>query len=81
VFAEAHGRVAARNIVGEIGGDAGAEFDGRGYCFMEFGGGSAAYVEGDFFAEPGPRVRMSEPDEETFGAKQAFERERLEAWF
>ena len=81
VFAEAHGRVAARNIVAEIQGGAGAEFDGRGYCFMELGDGSAAYVEGDFFAEPEPDVRMSEPDEESFRAKQAFERERLEAWF
>lgn len=81
VFAEAHGRVAARNIVSEIQGGAGAEFDGRGYCFMELGDGRAAYVEGDFLAEPEPRVRMSEPDEETFRAKQAFERERLEAWF
>jgi sulfide:quinone oxidoreductase len=81
VFAEAHGRIAAQNIVAEIQGGAGAEFDGRGYCFMELGDGSAAYVEGDFFAEPEPDVRMSEPDAETFRAKQAFERERLEAWF
>ena len=34
VFAEAHGRVAARNIVADIQGGAGAEFDGRGYCFV-----------------------------------------------
>jgi sulfide:quinone oxidoreductase len=81
VFAEAHGRIAARNIIAEIQGGAEAEFDGRGYCFMELGDGTAAYVEGDFLAEPEPDVRMSEPDEETFRAKQAFERERLEAWF
>jgi sulfide:quinone oxidoreductase len=80
VFAEAHGRVAARNIIAELQGGAGAEFDGRGYCFMEFGDGSAAYVEGDFFAEPEPDVQMSEPDEATFKAKQDFERERLDAW-
>jgi sulfide:quinone oxidoreductase len=47
---------------------------------MEFGDGSAAYVEGDFFAEPEPDVQMSEPDEATFKAKQDFERERLDAW-
>ena len=47
----------------------------------QHGAGSAAYVEGDFFAEPEPDVRMSKPDEESFRAKQAFERERLEAWF
>jgi sulfide:quinone oxidoreductase len=81
VFAEAHGRIAARNIIAEIQGGTEAEFDGRGYCFMELGDGTAAYVEGDFLAEPEPDVRMSEPDEETFRAKQAFERERLEAWF
>lgn len=80
VFAEAEGRVAARNIAAEITGGEGAEFDGRGYCFVEFGGGTAARVDGDFFAPGGPDVRLSLPDEASFRAKQDFERERLDAW-
>lgn len=81
VFAEAEGRVAGRNIAADIGVGEGAEFEGRGYCFLEFGGGKAAYVEGDFFAQPKPQVVVSLPEENTFRAKEAFERERLQAWF
>ncbi|HXF56860.1 MAG TPA: FAD/NAD(P)-binding oxidoreductase [Actinomycetota bacterium] len=80
VFAEAQGRVAARNLVAELTGGPGAEFDGRGACFLEVGGGQAAVIEGEFFAPGGPAVRLSEPDEATLRAKAAFERERLEAW-
>lgn len=81
VFAEAQGRVAARNIAAGITGAEGAEYDGRGYCFLEFGRGRAAYVEGDFYARPRPQVVVTAPDEKTFKAKQEFERERLKAWF
>jgi sulfide:quinone oxidoreductase len=80
VFAEAEGRVAARNVAAELAGGPAAEFDGRGACFLEVGGGRAALIDGDFFAPGGPAVRLSEPDEETFRAKGAFERERLDAW-
>lgn len=80
VFAEAQGRVAARNLAAELTGGPTAEFDGRGACFLEVGGGQAALIEGEFFAPGGPSVRLSEPDEATLRAKVAFERERLEAW-
>lgn len=80
VFAEAEGRVVARNIAAEIQGGKGAEFDGHGYCFLEFGDGKASYVEGEFFSEPKPKVAVSSPDEKTARAKQEFERERLEGW-
>jgi sulfide:quinone oxidoreductase len=80
IFAEAMGRVAARNIAAEIDGGDGDRFDGTGYCFLEFPGQRAATLEGDFFAEPQPDVRMAEPDTETFARKQAFEAERLRDW-
>lgn len=80
VFAEAEGRVVARNIAAEIQGGEGAEFDGRGYCFLDFGEGTASYVEGEFFAEPKPRVQVSAPDSKTVRAKEDFERERLDSW-
>lgn len=80
IFAEAMARVAARNIVAEIDGGDGDRFDGTGYCFLEFPGQRAAAVEGNFFAEPKPDVRMAEPDTETFARKQAFETERLRDW-
>ncbi len=80
IFAEAMGRVAARNIAAEIDGGDGDRFDGTGYCFLEFPEQRAAALEGDFFAEPKPDVRMTEPDSETFARKRAFETERLRDW-
>jgi hypothetical protein len=37
-------------------------------------------VEGDFLAEGGPQVTMTEPSEKHLFAKEEFERERLDAW-
>lgn len=36
IFAEGEARVAARNIAAEIDGGPGDQFDGTGYCFLEF---------------------------------------------
>lgn len=81
LFAEAEATVAARNIAAEITGGTGASFDGKGYCFIEMGGDRAAYVNGDFFARPKPDVAISTADEKTFRDKEAFEQQRLDAWF
>lgn len=80
IFAEGMARVAARNIAAEIDGGQGDQFDGTGYCFLEFPEQRAATLEGDFFAEPKPDVSMGEPDTDTFTRKQAFEAERLHNW-
>ena len=80
VFAEKEGLVVADQILAAIDGREASTFDGHGYCFLEFAGGRAAKVEGDFLAEPKPAVTFSEPDAETFAAKQRFVTERLEAW-
>ena len=80
VFAEAQGRVAADQILASLGVAESSTFDGFGYCFLEFAGGKAAKVEGDFFAEPKPAVELAEPSEEIFAQKQAFVDERLSAW-
>lgn len=81
LFAEVEAKVAARNIAAEITGGTGASFDGKGYCFIEMGADRAAYINGDFFAQPKPNVVISEADEKTFRDKEAFERERLDGWF
>lgn len=81
VFAEAEATVAARNIAAQITGGPGGTFDGRGYCFIEMGADRAAYVNGDFFAQPKPNVVISTADEKTFRDKEAFERQRLDGWF
>jgi sulfide:quinone oxidoreductase len=80
VFAEKQGLVAADNILAAMGVGESAGLDGNAFCFLEFGDRQAAYVEGDFLAQPKPAVRITDPDEETFRAKERFVREHLEAW-
>jgi sulfide:quinone oxidoreductase len=80
VFAEAEGRVAADQILASLDKAEPSTFDGIGYCFLEFAGGRAAKVEGDFLAEPKPAVALAEPSEEIYAQKQAFVDERLTAW-
>ncbi len=82
LFAEAHGARVAAAIFAEIRGDAPPPpFDGRGYCFVELGGGQATLVEGDFFATPVPRVELKDSSAEFLEGKRRFESERLERWF
>ena len=80
VFAATQGRVAARNVARELYASDGAEFDGQGTCFLELPGRRVAMVEGNFFAEPQPDVRLTEATEANFGRKQAYERDRLSEW-
>jgi sulfide:quinone oxidoreductase len=80
VFAAAQGRVAARNIARDLHGGTGDAFDGHGLCFLEFPGRMVATVEGNFFAEPQPDVRLTDPSAENFARKQAYERDRLAEW-
>ncbi|WP_334143139.1 NAD(P)/FAD-dependent oxidoreductase [Rhabdothermincola sp.] len=80
VFAASQGAVAARNIAAELLGGERARFDGYGLCFLELPGEQVAFVEGDFLAEPRPEVTLTGADHERYLRKQAFERERLDAW-
>ncbi|HVL50202.1 MAG TPA: FAD/NAD(P)-binding oxidoreductase [Actinomycetota bacterium] len=81
VFAAAEGRVAARNIAADLTGSPPAEFDGRGFCFLELPGQNVAYVEGDWYAPGGPQVQLTAADRRSFERKQAYEHELLEQWF
>ena len=64
VFAEAHGRIAAQHIAAQVLGRPPAEFfDGKGYCYLEVGGGRAVRGEGAFFAMPHPVMEKRAPDE------------------
>jgi sulfide:quinone oxidoreductase len=83
VLAEGQGRVVAANVAAELRGEpAAASFDGKGYCFVEVGGGRALRAEGEFFATPAPLAHFApQPSEADFQAKVAFEAERLAEWF
>ena len=64
VFAEAQGRVVAHQIAARVLGTATAEtFDGRGFCYLEVGGGRAMRAEGSFFERPHPVMQKRTPDE------------------
>ncbi|MHB8512704.1 MAG: NAD(P)/FAD-dependent oxidoreductase [Actinomycetota bacterium] len=80
-IADEEGHVAASRIADRLAGrEPAAEFDGRGACFLEVGGGQAMLVSGSFFEDP-PVVELSAPSEEALAQKQEFESSRLNSWF
>jgi sulfide:quinone oxidoreductase len=83
ILAEGEAKVVAANIGAELRDETpDARFDGRGYCFIETGGGKALRANGDFFAQPNPVADFPNgPSEQGFREKLAFEADRLEAWF
>ena len=82
VIAEREGlRVAAAIAAEAGGGEPPAPFDGHGQCFLELGRSSATLIEGEFFAEPEPLVRLRAPSAENAERKREFEAERLQRWF
>jgi len=81
VFAHAQGVVVADNVAATIGGRPGtASFDGHGGCFIETGFGKAGYGSGDFYAEPGPAVRIRPPARRWHLGKVAFEYNVMRRW-
>lgn len=81
VFAEGEARIVATAIAADILGEpAPRGFDGKGMCYVEIGDGMAAFGSGDFYAYPGPRVRLDEPSAASRRAKEEYEL-LLDAWF
>ena len=73
VFAEAQGRVVAHQIAARVLGTAMAEtFDGRGFCYLEVGGGRAMKAEGSFFEQPHPVMQRRSPDEAQLREKKEW---------
>jgi sulfide:quinone oxidoreductase len=82
VIAELEGLRVADAITAAVAGrEAESTFDGVASCFVELGTDVAGRVDGEFFAEPAPRLTFAEPSSENAAAKRAFERERLARWF
>jgi len=77
VFAAAEGHVAAVNLAADLHGGDRVSFDGQGFCFLELPGQQVAMVEGNFYAEPKPDVRLTPPDTGSFLAKQQWEQQHL----
>ena len=82
IIAELEGTRVAAAIAAEARGERPpAPFDGRGHCFIEMGRSTATLVEGEFYAEPEPVVRLREPSSANADEKRRFESERLARWF
>jgi len=80
VFADEEARIVARNVAGEILGEATtSRFDGTGSCYLETGNDMAAYGSGNFYSYPAPRVYMEPPSRHFLKERRELERERLEA--
>jgi len=82
LFAELEGTHVAAAIAADCGvGAPPADFEGRGYCFIEMGKSAATRVDGNFFARPEPEIRVQGVSEAYAAEKRRFETERLERWF
>jgi sulfide:quinone oxidoreductase len=74
VFAHLEAEVVARNVAAAILGQSGGErFEGHGECFVEIGGGKAAFGAGNFYAEPVPAVALRAPSRWLHLGKVLFE--------
>jgi len=82
VFADSEARIVAENIAAAIGGAAApsSKFNGDGFCYIEVGGGMAAYGSGHFYAMPGPRIALEAPSQRYRREKGEFERTVLALW-
>lgn len=74
VFAHAQALAVAHAVTAQIQGGEAEAFDGGGYCWVELGGGEAAFATGDFYAEPDPEVQLRKPGALWHLGKVLFER-------
>lgn len=82
VFAHFQADVIAHNIAAKIKGvSPDKEFNGKGYCFIELGDGTAGYASGNFYAEPEPVVNLKNPSRIWHWGKVLFEKWWLWKWF
>ena len=81
-FAEKQGRVAAESIVAAIRHSSEpAPYDGRGSCYVEFGGGRVGRVDVDSLSGPKPLGVFVAPSEEVAAEKRDFSAARRARWF
>ena len=82
VFAEGAARIVAGAIVARVrGGDGPPAYDGRGACYVEFGGGLVGRVDVDFFSGPSPTGAFVVPSAEIVAEKRTFGSARRARWF
>ena len=81
VFAHGQAEVVADSISARINGkSATRRFEGEGGCFIEIGGGVAAYGSGNFYAEPAPQIKLRLPARRWHWGKSALELQVMRRW-
>jgi len=82
VFAEGAARAVARALIARRQrGDEPGAYDGRGSCYIEFGGGGVGRVDVDFFGGPKPTGTFNAPSAALVAEKKHFGASRRERWF
>ena len=82
VFSEGAARVVARQLIAAARGEAlDGAFDGRGSCYIEFGGGRVGRVDVDFLSGPKPTGTFQSPSEALVAEKSSFGSTRQARWF
>jgi len=82
VFAEGAARVVAKVLLAvQRGGEHPPPYDGRGSCYIEFGGGRVARVDIDFLSGPEKTGTYQAPSAELVAEKQEFGSSRRARWF
>jgi len=75
-------RMVAHRIADQVEGrPLNAAFDGKGYCWIELGDGTAGFAGGNFYADPDPRLKMRRSGRMLHWGKVAFEKWWLRRWF
>jgi sulfide:quinone oxidoreductase len=81
VFAEQQGIVVAEQIAAHImDRKTEAVFDGKGFCYIEIGGGKALRGDGSFFESPNPTMIPREPDAAQLAEKKVWVKEWMEKY-
>lgn len=81
VFAEREGIVVAEQIAAQVlNRETKAAFDGKGFCYIEVGGGKALRGDGSFFDLPNPTMAPGEPDASQLAEKKEWVSEWMEKY-
>jgi len=82
VFSEGAARIVAASVIANVRGEPKPEgYDGRGSCYIEFGGGRVGRVDVDFFSGPKPTGTFQEPSGALVREKELFGSSRRARWF
>jgi sulfide:quinone oxidoreductase len=81
VFAEGQAAVVADALVARARGEDPGEYDGRGRCYIEFGGDQVAFVDVVFRSGAPPTGVFDPPSAELAARKAEFGASRIARWF